>query len=75
MAFQVVRPTKMDFTVVVATRMMHDFKFEPNWSTLRYLADLPKKGPKSPTLRGKKVPVHSSASPEKNLAWSFRSKN
>ena len=44
MAYQVVRPTKMDFTVVVATGMMHDFKFEPNWSTLRYLADLPKKG-------------------------------
>ena len=44
MAFQVVGPTKMDFTGVVATRMMHDFKFEPNWSILRYLADPPKKG-------------------------------
>ena len=44
MAFQVVGPTKMDFTGVVPTRMMHDFKFEPNWSTLRYPADPPKKG-------------------------------
>ena len=60
MAFLVVGLTKMDFTGVVATRMMHDFKFEPNWSTLGYPADPPKKGPKSPTLRGKKVPVNSS---------------
>ena len=44
MAFQVVGPTKMDFTGVVATRMMHDFNFEPNWSILRYPADPPKKG-------------------------------
>ena len=44
MAFLVVGPTKMDFTGVVAVPMMHDFKFEPNWSTLRYPADPPKKG-------------------------------
>ena len=34
----------MDFIGVVAPRMLHDFKFEPNRSTLRYPADPPKKG-------------------------------
>ena len=34
----------------------------------------PKKVPKSPTLRGKKVPVNSSEGPEKNLARGFGSK-
>ena len=53
MAFLVVGPTKMDFTGVVATRMMHDFKFEPNWSTLRYPADPPKRA-KITNFEGKK---------------------
>ena len=53
MAFQVVGPTKMDFTGVVATQMMQDFKFEPNWSTLRYPADPPKRA-KITNFEGKK---------------------
>ena len=56
-AFQVMQPTKMDFAGVVASRMMHDFKFEPNRSTLRYLADSSKKGVKWSTLGQKKVPI------------------
>ena len=39
MTFQVMQPTKMDFAGLEATQMMHDFKFEPNRSTLRYLAE------------------------------------
>ena len=57
MAFHVVGPTKIDFTGVVATRMMHDFKFEPNRSTLRYLAEGSKKGVKWSTL-GQKKSIH-----------------
>ena len=55
--FQVMQPTKMDFAGVEATRMMHDFKFEPNRSTLRYLAEGSKKGVKWSTLSKKKVPI------------------
>ena len=58
MTFQVMQPTKMDFAGVEATRMMHDFKFEPNRSTLRYLAEGSKKGVKWSTL-GKKKNTHS----------------
>ena len=57
MTFQVMQPTKMDFAGVEATRMMHDFKFEPNRSTLRYLAEGSKKGVKWSTLGQKKVPI------------------
>ena len=56
MAFQVMEPTKMNFTGVVATLMMHDFKFEPNWSILRYLADPPKKGKNHQLWEEKKYP-------------------
>ena len=58
MAFQVMEPTKMNFTGVVATLMMHDFKFEPNRSTLRYLAEGSKKGVKWSTLGKKKYPFY-----------------
>ena len=67
-------PTKMDFTGVVASRMPHDFKFEPNRSTLRYPAD-PQKGPKSPFLTENFVPLPSSAVSKKNLTWPPGSKN
>ena len=43
MAFQVMIPSKMDFTGVEAPQMLHDFKFEPNRSTLRYPGDPLKK--------------------------------
>ena len=56
MTFQVMQPTKMDFAGVEATRMMHNFKFEPNWSSLRYLADLPKKGQNHQLWGRKKYP-------------------
>ena len=68
-------PTKMDFTGVVAPRMLHNFKFEPNWSTLRYPADPPKKGPKSPFLTGNFVPFPSSPISKKNSTWPPGSKN
>ena len=57
MTFQVMQPTKMDFAGVEATQMMHDFKFEPNRSTLRYLDESSKKGVKWSTLSKKKVPI------------------
>ena len=56
-AFKVMQPTKKDFTGVVASRIMHDFKFEPNWSTLRYLAGSSKKGVKWSTLGQRKVSI------------------
>ena len=70
MAFLVVGLTKMDFTGVVATQMMHDFKFEPNRSTLRYLAEGSKKGVKWSTLGQKKVPILLSS----NSKYKFRTK-
>ena len=54
MTFQVMQPTKMDFAGVEATRMMHDFKFEPNRSPLRYLAEGSKKGGKMVNFGSKK---------------------
>ena len=35
--------SKLDFTVVVAFLIMHDFKFEPSGATLRYLTSPLKK--------------------------------
>ena len=70
MTFQVMQPTKMDFAGVEATRMMHDFKFEPNRSTLRYLAEGSKKGVKWSTLGQKKVPILLSS----NSKHKFRTK-
>ena len=70
MTFQVMQPTKMDFAGVEATRMMHDFKFEPNRSTLRYLAEGSKKGVKWSTLGKKKVPILLSS----NSKHKFRTK-
>ena len=67
--------TKMDFTGVVAPRMPHDFKFEPNRSTLRYPADPPKKGSKSRFLTENFVPFPSCPVSKKNLIWPSGSKN
>ena len=42
--FQVLETSKLDFTGVVASQMMHDFKYEPHRATLRYLDTPLKKG-------------------------------
>ena len=71
LAFKVMQPTKVDFSGVVASRMMHDFKFEPNRSTLRYLADSLKKGVKWSTLGQKKVSILMSFNSEHKLRTKF----
>ena len=71
MTFQVMQRTKMDFAGVEATRMMHDFKFEPNWSTLRYLDEGSKKGVKWSTLGQKKVLILLSSNSKDKFSTKF----
>ena len=54
MSFQVIETSKLEFVGIVASRLMHDFKFELNRSTFRYLANSLKKGVKWSTS-GQKI--------------------
>ena len=57
MSFQVIETSKLEFVGIVASRLMHVFKFEPNRSTFRYLANSLKKGVKWSTSGQKKVSI------------------
>ena len=70
MSFQVIETSKLEFVGIVASRLMHVFKFEPNRSTFRYLANSLKKGVKWSTSGQKKVSILLSS----NSKHKFRTK-
>ena len=70
MSFQVIETSKLEFVCIVASRLMHVFKFEPNRSTFRYLANSLKKGVKWSTSGQKKVSILLSS----NSKHKFRTK-
>ena len=74
MSFQVIETSKLEFVGIVASRLMHVFKFEPNRSTFRYLANSLKKGVKWSTSGQKKVSILLSSNSKHKFRTKFEPK-